>query len=559
MTGSILRSVFLLILTIVFTVGLTFATIELPHHVDQLLQQTVATPGGDSHADAVARLKTELFLAHYHVRAIGYVGFALLMALIVLGLSTKRTGLATVGAVGFMLPVFAQFAGVMFFLAGLGLLNTVWLPILDVSYEIQNWGSVINAPNDFLRWLFRLVGVHSAWPITLFFIGAGILVFLLGVYAWLSARMRGCGVASGWVYRISRHPQYLGWILWTYGTYLLLQQVHYPRRSWSIGASLPWLISTMVITAVAMTEELSMRKRHGETYEVYRKTAPFLFPLPRFVERFFAMPVRLLYKKEQPSRMREVMTVATLYTLLLVGASAVFYAGGLRNSLARIASADASDVRVQQLLAEVTTESNWRHQHQLMRQLVSFGDRAVDPLIRLLEGPDPTLRVLAAQFLADVPSERAIPALIAALDDPDDNTRYRANQTLRAIGATQALPHVERLLHDPKPYLRVEALQTMAALGSDGTVRQASGLLASSESWMRIGVVSALGTLGSPLAVPILENQLNDESAEVRREIAVSLLRIGCPEARPLLESLLNDRDLEVRIYAAEALKRITA
>ena len=28
-----------------------------------------------------------------------------------------------------MLPVFAQFAGVMFFLAGLGLLNVVWLPV----------------------------------------------------------------------------------------------------------------------------------------------------------------------------------------------------------------------------------------------------------------------------------------------------------------------------------------------------------------------------------------------------------------------------------------------
>jgi len=557
MMGNVPRSVFLLILTVVFTIGLTFATVELPHHVDQLLQQTVATPGGDSHADAVARLKTELFMAHYHVRTIGYVGFSLLVVLIVVGLSTKRTGFAAVGAVGLMLPVFAQFAGVMFFLAGLGALNTVWLPILDVSYEMQNWGLVINAPNDLLRWLLGLVGIHSRWPTTLFFIGAGILVFLLGVYAWLSARAQGSGVADAWVYRISRHPQYLGWILWTYGAYLLLQQVHYPRRSWSIGASLPWLISTMVIIAVAMMEELSMRKRHGDTYEAYRTSAPLLFPLPRFVERLLAMPVRLLYNKEQPTRKREVVALVTLYTLLLVATSAVFYAGGLKDSFARIASADAQKARVQELVAEVTTEPNWRRQHQLMRQLVSFGDRAVEPLLQLLGGPDPGLRVLAAQFLADVPSEAAIPALIAALNDPDDNMRYRANHALRAVGATEALPHVGQLLDDPEPYLRVDALQTMAALGSEVTVRQAPVLLASPEPWVRIGVVSALGTLGSPSAIPILESHLNDESAEVRREIAISLLRIGGPEARPLLESMLRDDDFEVRVYATEALKRI--
>ena len=119
-----------------------------------------------------------------------------------------------------MLPVFAQFAGVMFFLAGLGVLNALWLPILDMSSELQNWGLVINAPNDFLRWLLGLVGVHSIWPTTILFIGAGILTFLLGVYAWLTARAKGEGVADFWVYRISRHPQYLGWILWTYGAYL---------------------------------------------------------------------------------------------------------------------------------------------------------------------------------------------------------------------------------------------------------------------------------------------------------------------------------------------------
>ena len=78
-----------------------------------------------------------------------------LMALVIAGFATRRTGLAAVGAVGFMLPVFAQFAGVMFFLAGLGMLNVFWLPVLDISFELQRLGLIIRAPYDMLMWLFR--------------------------------------------------------------------------------------------------------------------------------------------------------------------------------------------------------------------------------------------------------------------------------------------------------------------------------------------------------------------------------------------------------------------
>ena len=93
------------------------------------------------------------------------------------------------------------------------------------------------------------------------------------------------------MYRISRHTQYLGWILWTYEAYLLLQRELYPRRSWGIGASLPWLLSTMTIFGVALTEEVNMRRLHGEVYETYCRSVPFLFPVPGFLERLRELPV----------------------------------------------------------------------------------------------------------------------------------------------------------------------------------------------------------------------------------------------------------------------------
>ncbi|MGW8266913.1 MAG: HEAT repeat domain-containing protein [Longimicrobiales bacterium] len=549
----------LLLLAVVFTVGLTFATIELPYRIDEVLQNTIPTPGGDSHVDDIARLKTELFMAHYHVRAVGYAGFFTLVGLIVAGFSTRRTGLAALGAVGVMLPVFAQFAGVMFFLAGLGALNALWLPVLDVSYGLQDWGLVIKAPNDLLRWLLGLVGIHSVWPTIVFFVGSGILIFLLGVYAWLTARARGKGVADLWVYRISRHPQYLGWILWTYGAFLLIQLFRYPKRSWGIGASLPWLISTMVIIGVALIEELNMRKRHGEAYEAYRRSAPFLFPVPKWLERAFASPFRWLFGKDRPDRRREVAVVVALYTAILMGISAVFYAGALQGAKARFASAETRREAVQQLVQEIRDEPNARRQFHLMNRLADFGEPAVAPLVGFLEGEDAGLRAGAAEVLGALGSERAVPALCVALADPDSNLRYWALEGLKAIHAPQAMGPLRDRLEDSEAHIRIGAFQALAELGDSEILGIAPTLLEDESHWGRGSIVDGLGALGSETALPLLEHRLSDEHEWVRREAVLALLRIGSPAARSGLEGALSDEDFEVRVYAAEALKRLPA
>jgi len=41
----------LFLLAVIFTAGLTFATVELPALLDRFLHDTIATPSGDSHAD----------------------------------------------------------------------------------------------------------------------------------------------------------------------------------------------------------------------------------------------------------------------------------------------------------------------------------------------------------------------------------------------------------------------------------------------------------------------------------------------------------------------------
>jgi imidazolonepropionase-like amidohydrolase/protein-S-isoprenylcysteine O-methyltransferase Ste14 len=559
MSRGVYRSSGLLVLAAVFTVGLTFATLELPSLLDGFLQDAVATPGLDSHVDEVSRLKTDLFMAHYHVRAIGYGAFLLLLALIVAGFATRRTGLAVLGAFGVMLAVFAQFASVMFFLAGLGMLNAIWLPILDVSYELQSWGLVIGAPNDVLRWLLGLVGVDSPWPTIVFFIGAGILIFLCGSYAWLTARARGEGVATSWVYRLSRHPQYLGWILWTYGAYLLIGLARYPRRSWGIGASLPWLVSTLVIVAVALVEELNMERRHGDTYESYRRSAPFLLPVPRVVARLVSAPFRILFGRNRPSRAREAVVVVGLYGALLIGGSAFFYAGGMESTLARFSSAERRAARMDALVSQATSEPIPRRRFRLMTELASFGDPAVDRLVGLVEGSDTGLRVLAAELLERLPSRQAVPALVAASSDPDENVRYRATRALAATRSPAAHDGLVARLDDPVSHVREAAFTGLAALGTEEILARAPSAMEARSPWARAQTVAALGALGSEAGMPFVTASLRDSSALVRRDAAVALLRIASPVARPALERALADPDFEVRVYAAEALRRLPA
>jgi protein-S-isoprenylcysteine O-methyltransferase Ste14 len=548
---------FLLLLSVVFTVGLTFATVELPRLIDRTLQGTVPTPGFDSHADLVSRLKTELFIAHYHLRIVGYACCAALLVLIGAGFGGRWTGLATLGGLAFMLPVFAQFAGVMFFLAGLGLLNVVWLPVLDISLELSRLGLVIRAPYDLLRWLLGRLRFNGYWPIVLLFIASGLLIFFLGTYAWLRARARGQAVADGWVYRISRHPQYLGWILWSYGVYLLLERGMYPRRSWGISASLPWLLSTMVIIGVAMLEELHMSRRQREAYERYRRSAPFLLPLPAFVLRLFTLPLRILFNRDRPTRKREVAVVVSLYTMLLMAASVLFYGGGTRSVATRVLPSDWRAARVEQLVSKIQQEPNPRRRRSLADRLARSGDAAVEPMLRLLQDNAPELRVLAAERAPLMRSDRTTPALLAALSDPVVDVRYRALRGLPLVCGHKCIAPVQALLDDPEVHIRVKAMQLLAELGSPAMVGLACDLLESPRTWQRAAAADALGALGSSKTVSALTAALEDPEPVVRRSAVIGLLRTGSPEARPALQRATRDPDWEIRLYAAEALKRV--
>ncbi len=551
----------LMLLAVVFSLGLTFASMELPGLLNKALYGNVPALDGDSHADESAVMRTELFISHYHLRIIGYICFGLMVLLIAAGFITGKKGLASAGALLMFLPVFAQFAAVMFFLAGLGVLNVMWMPVLDISFNAGQLGDIVYLPYRLLRSLFLKIGFDVHYPLVYFLVGTGLLLFIIGTYTWFVSRERKKDMADFWIYRISRHPQYLGWIIWSYGMLLALMRVNYPKRSWGIATSLPWMLSAMIIIGVALLEERKMKKQLGNLYERYREKTPFLFPLPKFLSKPFAIPTRLLFKKKFPERKGEIAAVLSIYTLLLVGLSYVYVRSLSLPKIPDEIQATASESRADMYIRTLRLTDNWHFRRHYVAGLEKLGEQSVEPLIKLLKDPDPSLRQIAASVLERLESPRATDALIESLSDNNSNVRLSAAAALGKIRAEKAVDPLIRLLKDESGPVVFVTATALGRIGSEKAVDPLIQSLDQPNSWSRKAVVTALWDIGSEKAVDPLLEILKEENLDVsvKREIMVAFLKLKSPKTVSALREALNDEDHEVRIYAQEALKKLGA
>jgi len=613
MRAGIKPFAFLTLLAVVFTIGLTFASIELPRLLDSFLSKNIDTPDVATGLNALSDYKTDLYLRFTHLRWIGYGCLVLIIVMIVVGFLTEKSGWTSAGALLLFLPVFGHFAATMFFLGGLGFLRLLWLPILDASFRLFRLGDVINWPYNALLGLYSRTGLGRWVKLSTLITGLGLLIFFLGTLTWFYARARKKGVADLWVYRWSRHPQYLGWIVWSYGVMFL--QGSDIKLNYELSNSLPWLLSTMIIIGVAMLEELKMKKAYGEAYEAYRRRAPFLIPLPRFIGRAFAFPHRLIFKKPYPERKREIVAVLAFYTVLLLGISA-FY-GGLIAWPGK--KANASPPPVEELVGRLKTAGNRAERRRAADLLAGMGEPAVDPLIVLLKDEDAIVRAYSAGALGGTKSERAVAPLIALLDDGDSYVRRTGvealgktgsplaipplvsvlqNQTKEAPAAARSLgqihhpdviPPLLAALQDPAPNTIAAAAQSLAALGAKeaidpliqcyenlpqcpfdviGTALWKLGSDRAADAWIaglkkgswwypRAFCAEILGKNKLEKGLPALQEALKDEAKEVRRAVVLALMEFQSEKTVEALQQALADKDFEVRMYAKAALKRI--
>jgi len=303
----------LTLLAIVFTIALTFATLEAPRVLNAILRNYF--PDIYWEPESIEALMNI-------ARPIGYTCLVIVIALILVGFITERRRLSSLGSFAFFLPAFGYFAASMFFLTGIGILRVMWLPFWDSYPALLKLGDIAYLPYWIIMYPLMAHNMVNLPAVTYLVIGmslaslaigAGLLIFCVGTFTWFYGKLEKKEVFDFWIYKFSRHPQYLGFILWSYGVMLLTAIMPFPFGGYQPQPSLPWLISALLVVCAALTEEITMIKEADETYLEYQRNAPFMLPLPRLLSRTFAAPNRIFLKKEFPESRREVFYSFVIY------------------------------------------------------------------------------------------------------------------------------------------------------------------------------------------------------------------------------------------------------
>lgn len=312
-----------MVLAVLFTVALIYITLEVPRVINAFLLNAFPEYGAGEWLEANAMLDS--------LRPFGYISFAATLILIFVGFIAKRGWLTAISSIAMLLPTFGYFAFTMFFLAGIGVLRVLWLPMLDLSPNILRLGDIVYLPYFALAWLLAPVvwtagaPAADAYILSSYMIMAlGLAIFLLGTLTWLYGRFKGSQIIDFWIYRYSRHPQYLGFLVWSYGLLILATFTPAPKGGYVPPPSLPWLISALTIIGVALHEENTMVKKHGEEYVRYRGNTSFTLPLPKQLSALITAPTRALLKKNWPENGKEVALTIIVYGVMLVLLSLLF-------------------------------------------------------------------------------------------------------------------------------------------------------------------------------------------------------------------------------------------
>ena len=146
-----------------------------------------------------------------------------------------------------------------------------------------------------------------------------------------------------------------------------------------------------------------------------------------------------------------------------------------------------------------------------LQVLASSDVDTLSPLLALLRGPDPNLRMQAALALGEQRNGRAAGALIEALNDEDTNVRYHAIEALGKLKTAEAVDALTSIAESKDFFLAFVALDALAKIGDPKIAPRIVPLL--EDELLREPAANLLGQLGDETAVAPLIALLNTPAA----------------------------------------------
>ena len=305
------------LLAIIFTYVLMFITIQIPLLINNFLSQIFPDIHPEFFPDEI-----EVFINR--VRPIGYIFLIIIVIFIILGFLIKREKISVSSSFLLFLPTFGSFASSMFFLAGIGILEVVWLPLNTPYFNFLSLGIIVFFPIYLLVLLTYLGSISFIFVYFFAFIFPwiimilGLYVFTSGVISWFYGKYQNINIIEFSIYKFSRHPQYLGFLIWSYGFFFYYLAFEFTTLQIGLKASLPWVISALIIVGVSFLEDIKLLKKYPEKYREYRKRTPFLIRLPKSLKSIVSFPLRYIIKKKFPETKKDVLKVVVFYGILII-------------------------------------------------------------------------------------------------------------------------------------------------------------------------------------------------------------------------------------------------
>lgn len=193
------------------------------------------------------------------------------------------------------------------------------------------------------------------------------------------------------------------------------------------------------------------------------------------------------------------------------------------------------------------------------------GPRYVPPLVALLGGNDPTVRVVAARALGHIQlggpaghidgEHEGVMALCLALGDPEASVRAAAARSLGQLGAAASVHALLAATADDIPTVRAAAVNALVLLDNPAALgRLREVVLADAAPAVVIQAIAGLGRSGSDLDLTMLMSLCRSADHEVAKAAARGLVRFPSHRATAAVLGLLEHDRWDVRWAAAEVL-----
>jgi Putative protein-S-isoprenylcysteine methyltransferase len=329
MNSDFSKLVFSVLFSALFTMALFYANFILPGVIDDALRKFFPDIYQWPTVPEYVR-----FLYQCAMIA-GLLAFILSIVFIILGFVTKWTKISIIGVLTLYLPVFSGFAYTMFLFAGLGVLRYIWYPIirilggyagaLSIGYSLLILPLLIMSSPFLVSDLLGITVQASMMALGVMpfvIILVGFVILSVSIATWLYYCLSGVRIIKQGIYKYSRHPQYLGLLLWCYS--LLHLYPIYGSFAHTPPPALLYLVLLFTIIGIALIEEQKLVERYGDEYIDYRKQTPFLIPLPKLVKDVILWIPRKVTGKELPKTRVEVIKMLTMYLLILAILSTPF-------------------------------------------------------------------------------------------------------------------------------------------------------------------------------------------------------------------------------------------